>query len=31
MGMLLAFTRERPRTVLLLPRPDAAGLVGSPA
>jgi cell division protein FtsW len=30
MGMLLAFTRERPRTALL-PRPDAARLVGSPA
>jgi len=30
MGMLLAFTRERPRTVLL-PRPDAVALAGSPA
>jgi cell division protein FtsW len=30
MGMLLAFTRERPRTALL-PRPDAVALAGSPA
>jgi cell division protein FtsW len=30
MGMLLAFTRERPRTAML-PRPDAVALAGSPA
>ena len=30
MGMLLAFTRERPRTALL-PRPDTVALAGSPA
>jgi cell division protein FtsW len=30
MGMLLAFTRERPRTALLA-RPDAVVLAGSPA
>jgi cell division protein FtsW len=30
MGMLLAFTRERPRTAML-PRPDAVTLAGSPA
>jgi cell division protein FtsW len=31
MGMLLAFTRERPRTTLLLPSPDAVALAGSAA
>src|ERR1700678_415055 len=31
MGMLLAFTRERPRTVLLLPSPDMVALAGRAA
>jgi cell division protein FtsW len=31
MGMLLAFTRERPRTTLLLPAPGAIAMAGSAA